>query len=414
MFKSISLLIIIALVCTKQLQAQTRDLSYYLRQANNNSPLLKDYQNQIKSGKLDSMLISAANRPQILANGQVALYPYINNRYGYDPVITNGGNYTGVIAASQRLFNKNILKPQYEQASIQNMLVANQAAISTLDLSKNITNQYITAYSDWQQLQVTLEVYHILQSQQQLLKSLVQQGVYKQTDYLTFLTNLQSQEISVNQLQIVYKADLSMLNYLCGIDDTSNVLLDEPYMAVHNETITDSSVFLQQYQIDSLRIQNQRSIIASQYKPALSWFADAGLEASRINEAYHDFGASFGLNFSVPIYDGKQRKLKNEQLNIAERTRESYDTFYHRQYSQQIRMLQQQLQATNSLVENIQQKLKTQELLIDINKKLLNTGDVRITDYILALNNYLAVKSNLNQIEVSRYDIINQLNYWNH
>jgi hypothetical protein len=51
--------------------------------------------------------------------------------------------------------------------------------------------------------------------------------------------------------------------------------------------------------------------------------------------------------------------------------------------------------------------------LIDVNGKLLRTGDARITDFIIAINNYLAAKNLLTQNNISRMQIINQLNYWN-
>lgn len=393
--------------------AQTHDLNFYLNVASSNSPLLKDYQNQIKSGKIDSLLIKAANRPEVLANGSVMIAPVING-YGYDEAITDGAHYTGVVSVSQPLFNKAILKPQYRQIEIQNLTIANNAKISRLGLNKNITNQYLTAYAGLQQLRSNKEVWQLLQKQQEILKRLVQQGVYKETDYLTFLTALQSQEVSVKQLQLQYKNDLSMLNYLSGIQDTSTVTLAAPSMDLRYHVTSDSSIFLRQYILDSLRIKNQRSLLDVQYKPTIDWFADAGLNSSVLDQVYHYFGASFGINFLVPIYDGKQRDLKYQQFKIAEQTREYYADFYHHQYNQQLAMLMQQLHGTNQLIQTIQEKLKTLQLLLKVDQRLLNTGGLHITDYMLAINNYLTIKSNLSQAKVNRYQIINQLNYWDH
>jgi hypothetical protein len=44
---------------------------------------------------------------------------------------------------------------------------------------------------------------------------------------------------------------------------------------------------------------------------------------------------------------------------------------------------------------------------------LLETGDARIADLVIALNNYLTAKNLLTQNTVSRLQIINQINYWN-
>lgn len=392
---------------------QSRDLDDYLKRASTNSPLLKNYSNEVDSNHIERLLIKASNHPQVLANGQVAIYPIING-YGYDQAITNGGNYSAVVSASQPLFNWKKLAYQYQQIAIQGKMLSNGHQIDVLDLENSIISQYLTAFGSQQQWQSNKGVYQILQSQQNILKQLTAQGIYKQTDYLNYLTSLQSQEVSVDQLELQYKNDLFLLNYLSGIEDTTEIDLAYPDITLRDNISGDSSVFLQSYQLDSLQIANQKALLKAQYKPSLSWFADAGWQTSMLKRSYHDFGTSFGLNFSFPIYDGRQRALKDQQLAIAEKNRQNISDFHHKQLTQHIAMLIQQLNGTDKLINKINERIKTSRLLVDANKRLLNTGDVRITDYILALNNYLTLKSNLNQQEINRYQVINQLNYWQH
>jgi hypothetical protein len=57
--------------------------------------------------------------------------------------------------------------------------------------------------------------------------------------------------------------------------------------------------------------------------------------------------------------------------------------------------------------------MKYTESLIKIDGQLLKTGDVKVADMILAVNNYLTIKNLLTQTVVSRLQLINQLNYWN-
>ncbi len=393
--------------------AQTHNLQYYLQQGQTNSPLLKDYQNQIKSGTVDSSLIRANQRPQVLANGQVLIAPTING-YGYDKAVTNGGNYRAVIGVSQPIFNKNKIEPQFQKIRLQNKTLQNKTKITRLGLQQNITVQYIAAYAFYQQLQSNKAVLQLLQTQQAILKKLVQSGIYKQSDYLNFKVSLQTQSISVSQLKTQYQAAVSGLNYLCGINDTSTVQLSAPILGIINLSPNDLSLFYRQYVLDSLKIINQKALIDAKYKPSLSWFADAGLQSSMPSTMYRNFGASFGLNLSIPIYDGKQRKLNYQKLKIAEKTRENYASFFHKQYDQKVAMLIQQLKSSEKLVTQIQNKLQTSKSLVELDKKLMNTGNLRITDYLLAIQHFLSIKSNLNQAKMKRYQIINKLNYWNH
>jgi len=120
-----------------------------------------------------------------------------------------------------------------------------------------------------------------------------------------------------------------------------------------------------------------------------------------------------GLDLVVPIYDGHQKKLQYKKLDISERSRSNYQSFYTSQYYQQIYLLQQQLQQTESLIGDINSQIRYADGLIQANARLLETGDAKIAELIIALNNYLTAKNLLTQNKVSRLQIINQINYWN-
>jgi hypothetical protein len=71
------------------------------------------------------------------------------------------------------------------------------------------------------------------------------------------------------------------------------------------------------------------------------------------------------------------------------------------------------LHSTDALVDKIKQQITYVNTLIIANGKLLQTGDIRITDYITAINNYLNAKTLFNLNFINRLKIVNQINYWN-
>lgn len=384
-----------------------------MKQGEAKSPLLKDYKNRIQAGLMDSLLIKASNRPRILANGQVLIAPTWHG-YGFDPAVTNGGNYQAVVSFSQPVFNKHILEPEYRQVVLQQRTISVHEQVSRLDIDKNIITQYITAYADYVQLAVYKEVSDLLLKQQKALGALVRSGIYRETDYLKLQVALQTQEISTSQINAQYKTDITTLNLLCGINDTLPVALAEPQIHdVDYFSHKAHSVFFEQFTIDSLNIQNDRKMIDAKYKPFVSWFADVGLESSQLNSVYKNFGADFGLNLNIPIYDGQRRKIAYTKQKIEETTREAYASSFNRQYVQQRALLLQQLNESEKLIKAIKEKMKTINLLISLEKEQLNTGDITITDYLLAVNNYLDIKNSLNREITNRWQIINQLNYLN-
>ena len=391
---------------------QGSSLDFYVGQALQNSPLLKDYQNQVLAGQVDSALIKASYLPQVVGNSTNIYAPAIKG-YGYDQAISNGGNFTTVVAVTKTLVGQSHLDAQYETIRLQNLGITNTSKVSEQDLKKSVTAQYITAYGDLQQLKFNRELYALLQREEQVLKDLTEKNIYRQTDYLTFVVTLKQEGLLLQQLDIQYRNDHGTLNYLCGINDTSAALLDDPDIRLQSLPDIGNSVFFRQFGLDSLKLRNDRSLINFNYRPKASLYADGGWSSSLQYEPYKNFGVSFGFMVTMPIYDGHQRKMQYSKLDIAERTRTGYKDFFTRQYNQQIAQLTQQLKATEALIGQIDEQVKYSQTLIEVNEKLLGTGDAKIADYVIALTNYLNAKNLLTQNNITRLQIINQINYWN-
>ncbi|UAY51255.1 TolC family protein [Ferruginibacter albus] len=400
--------IIISLSCF----SQNKTLEYFINQAVENSPLLQDYQNQVLSATYDSQLVRAANKLQVNGSSTNVYAPVING-YGYDAAITNGGNYNALISVNKQLNNAKNISAQLQDIQLQNKDISNTIKISEQDLKRTIIGQYITTYTDQMKVGFNKNIYALLLKEDSILKKLTKSNVYKQVDYLSFLVTLQQQQLQLKQLVIQFKNDYATLNYLSGINDTSSTALDYPDISLKSLPDVNNSIFFKKFEIDSLRLVNNKAIVTNAYRAKINVFADAGYNSTLAYSAYKNFGTSFGISAIIPIYDGKQRKLQYNKITIQERTRQNYQSFFTKQYRQQVDQLLQQLNTTDDLLISINEQLRYSQSLIDVNEKLLEVGEVRITDYILALNNYINAKDLITQNNMSRLQIINQLNYWN-
>lgn len=391
--------------------AQAKDLSFYIDTALSSSPQLYEYRNLILSNRIDSELIVATNRFQLTGTSNDYYAPVING-YGYDVAITNGQQLEALIGVSKQIYNKKNLSVQFENLRLQRDSLHTSSAITTQDIKKSVITQYITTYGDQLQLDFNDEVIALLSNEDSILKKLTQKNVYKQADYLSFLVTLQQQQLTRNQLSVQFKNDFATLNFLAGIVDTNTIRLAEPNIRVVENLVYDSSAFFLKYKIDSLRLLNQKSLIDIGYRPKVSLFADAGYQSSLTIKPYKNFGTNVGINLSVPIYDGHQKQLQYTKINIEERTRQRQKEYFNNQLHQQVQQLQQQLKSLEELVGPINKQIEYLKTLIDVNGKLLETGDIKITDYVLALNNYITSKNLVVQNIIARYQILNQLNYW--
>jgi hypothetical protein len=393
--------------------AQTHDLEFYLQQARINSPVIKDYQNQVLSARLDSQILRASLKNQVNFISNNSYAPVIAG-WGYDEVITNIANISALIQASRNFISKNNIASQLRSIALQSRALNDTILLSQKDIGRTITDQYITAYGDLLTMDYNKEVYDLLAKEEGILKKLTQQSVFKQTDYLSFYITMQQQELTWLQSQIQYNTDYLTLNYLSGIVDTSIQRITSPLLA-DSIRMTDfaNSIFMQKFITDSLRLENEKILLDYQYKPKFGAYADGGFNSSLQITPYKNIGFSVGMSLVIPIYDGRQKQMKYSKLNLQERTRQNNKEYFMNQYMQQIAMLKQQLYSTALLEEKINEQIKYTNTLIKADNQLLETGDITMKDYILALNSYLNAKNLLTQNNIAKLRIASQINYWN-
>ncbi len=400
------------LILSNILFAQTKNLDFYINTALANSPLIKDYQNQVATNGIDSQRLRATFRPQVIGISNNVYSPVVNG-WGYDQALSNIGAFNEMVSVSQAFTGKKNLSTQYKGIQLLNDSIRIAQKLSEQELKRNITAQYIAAYGDLQQLNFYLEVNRILKNQEMILKKLTENNIYRQADYLTFLVTRKQQELQQRQIEIQYRNDYSLLNYLCGIFDTSAGALEDPGISLQHLPDTSSSAFFLRYKTNSLMLENEIKVLDYSYRPKLSAFANAGYSSTLLFQPYKNFGTGVGINLNIPIYDGHQRVLQQRKIKLFANTNANYKDFFTRQYDQQIAMLRQQLASTESLLGDIGEQIKYANELITVNGKLLETGDAKIADFVIAINNYLTAKNLLTQNNISRMQIINQINYWN-
>ncbi|MBT2560833.1 TolC family protein [Pedobacter sp. ISL-68] len=392
-------------------QVPVKNLGYYLKQAEFASPVLKDFQNQQRSAGIDSLIVRATGGPQVTASS-AGMYAPIVRGYGYDEVLTNGQALEALLNVNYDLLNKKRINNQLEGIKIQSDSIKYAGQLSLYDLQRSIADQYILAYASQEQVGFNREVVTLLEQEETLLKKLTRSNIYKQSEYLTFLVTLQQQQLVVQQAELQFKNDYATLNYLAGIADTTQVKLANPQLQTAS-TSMDRGFFNKRFDIDSLKNSNQKNAIDFNYKPKLGVYANGGYNSSFVLQPYKNFGASIGFTFSVPIYDGHQKKMQYNKLSLSSKTISSYRDFFIRQQQQQLNLIRQQINQTDALFPKINEQIRFSRGLIEVDSKLMHTGDLKVADFVIAINNYMAAQNLLRQTNINRLKLINQFNYWN-
>jgi len=395
------------------MMAQNKDLNYYIVRSFESSPLLKDYSNQLIINQMDSLIQKATYKPQVNLSSTNFWAPIFKG-YGYDEVITDGGNYNALITVRQSIIGRGNMKTLLETYSLENQSIKNAKKISEQDLKSAVTAQYITTYGILQEISFNEEIQNLLNKEEVFIKKLTENSVYKQTDYLNFQIERQQQSLLVVQQNADYQNNMSLLNYLCGIEDTTFVRLEEPHIVLLPSLAFENTLQYYGFQIDSLKILNSDALISYSYRPKFDIYADGGYYSSFTYQPYKNFGASIGFSLAIPIYDGRQQQKQHDKMKMSEQTRKFYQNSFKLQYKQQLMQLYQQLKQTEKMIDQAQAVVYSAQTLMDAYGKQMQNGDAAITDYILTINNFLNAKHTITQYNNNKLQIINQINYWNY
>lgn len=388
-------------------QSQDLSLSHFLDYAAQNSPLLKEYNNKILSNTLDSLQQRAAYGFIVSAEGAANYAPSYAG-WGYDKALTNGQSLFAGARVTKTLIGSNQLNARLTSFEVLKKQLQAQQILSTQQLKLAITEQYIVTYTSQQLYKNANDINKVLEQEDLVLKKLTQASLFKQTDYLTFKVTLQQNELARRQLHADWQNNLMLLNFTSGIVDTSLLFLEAPVL--ENRTANfDSSVYQTAFIADSLQIANKASLINYDFKPKITAFSDAGYQSSFAKAAYKNLGFSVGIAVSLPLYDGHKKQMLLQQNNLVLETRKVYLAQTKNQYQQKLFQLQQQINAYEKLKSLASEQTVYAHTLIEANAKQLPTGDVKVLDFILSINNYLNLKVNSIQYQSTLYSLHNQL-----
>ena len=391
------------------LPASPRRLDEFLLVARRSSPLLRATANQIGQNRIDSLVRARQNGVQVGGISSALYYPSITNSQGesvlgYDNAISNGGNYAAIAQATKPILNRFQLQNDYRIIANQGQMLRNNGRLSALDLRRNITDQFLMAYAAETQLSFSRTLLTQLREQDTMLRQLVNGGIFKQTQYLSFYLSVRTQEVTVEQNRLAYRHELGTLRALAGVADTALITLEAPNPPSHRSLAGLLAPAQRQYTLDSLRLLLDHRAVDAYYRPRVSAVFDGGLQSSSYLPVAlaHSVGIGGGLQLTVPIFDGHQRQLQYQRIALSERSRSGYRQFITVQRRQQYEQLEGLIRDSDALLGRIRKQLRVAEALVGAARQQLATGDVTILDYLNLVTSYRTLQFSLTQAQTDQ------------
>ncbi len=405
---------------------QELDLDYFLNNALKNDAALRQNINQQRFYSLQAQMINAQYKaPQVNFTSDIVIAPYFNsngkivslttnpssNAYGYDVGQTNGGTYATQLNVSMQLLNHYAVKTL--QAQISNEAASNINSRRRLehDLKKTITDQYIQVFQLQQQEVYLAQTVQEVKDKKATVEALVKHGLLHQSDYLLLEIEQDARENELSQVKIMEVDAYTALKNLSIVSDTGMVKLSPPLINLTGKP--DALFYQERFRLDSLNISAQQNVFNIKYRPLLALAASGGMLASDFNNIPHSVGLLGGLHLTIPIFDGRQRKINDSEVKISQENityaRDNF-TIQQRNYLQS---LLRQIGLLEKNIIQVRQLIGKQELLLRLDQEKLQGGQLSIIEYVKTLQDYAAAKHNLNGVEVQMLLLSNQYNYYN-
>ena len=423
MFK-IRIFTILALFSTATIFAQKYDLTYFLNQAEKNFATIKENQNLLKIGDLQSEIIKAQNSGFLVnATSDVLFAPFFDsngkaievtttpssNAYGYDAGITNGGLYSAQINITKNLFNRTSVA----NLLLQNRVLNNSISLNSEDfrhnLIKNITDSYIAIYQLQLQRQFQIATISDFKNRLKVVELLVKKGILQQSDYLLLQLDIDTKQIELQQTSTNLEISKSQLQTMSGMAKVEINQIEIPSVSALN--FLDKPFIQKKFENDSLQIMANQKVFENQYKPQISLYGNAGLNAVEITDMYRKIGASAGVRLSIPIYDGHQRKVNAEQNLLRTENLSSYKEISDLQRENNITQINTQISENEKALALLQNQQKKYEQILEIYKGKLVQGQISIVEYLNLMQTYRMSVYTILQAQTNHWLLQSQLNY---
>ncbi len=406
----------------------SQDLSFYIEKAKVNSPLIQDNKNQREAAGLEADRLRALyTKAQVSLTGNYTFAPVIakdngqskldfnpsttENYMGYDIAASNGGVYQGMLNINQPLFTSNRFKTGVEQTLIGGQINENNIQLTSHDLERFITDQYILCLQDYKQTEYLANLIKIINDQKNVISKLVESGIAKQSDLSLLIIELKAQLNALATFKSTYRRDLMDLRVLCGISDTTYQVL--PVINIKLTVPIEMSRFTERYRLDSLNLLAAQKVFELKYKPLVGAFANTGLNAVYAPTLADRFGLSAGLNFSMNITDGKQRKIAQQRTTVLMRSTTLYKIFFYNQNTIRKNRILTELKSIDERIALTEDQLKEYQKLLEFYKQELSRGQISVINYISVLKSMAITQRDFVLFQTNKDLLINLYNYWN-
>ena len=303
-----------------------------------------------------------------------ALYAPSSGHFGYDPLITNGGQYAGQIVGKQSLYNGGIRALRADQIGVDIDLRGKESRVTERDLTYAVRQTFFEVLRADRESRLESESVSQLNDDLERVKQLSTAGNASTTDILKTEVQRSGAEISLRKSQEEYAAaKYSLAELIGGAIDTSFTAtgsLDDVSLTDSLSVGSADSVENIELSMAALTIQrNQLEIELTRHElsPTVSLVGDAGLLTSGDNlrlpydERAGILGYSIGLVVEVPLFNWGATDLRVQQKESTTKILELQSDLLRRSILAETMKIRLSLTESRKRLDMVRQNIKAAE-----------------------------------------------------
>ena len=408
---------------------QRRSLEYYLDAAKENSPLIKEYRSRQELTDIEIERLKALySRSRVDFTAQYAFVPIISLDDSRRKFLWNGeqaSNYigysldnentilSGTVNWTKPLLGGAQMKSAVARADIDRSIALNDIRLQQHELEKMVTDQYLLCMLDLESVKYAGATDTLLSGQRDVLQRLAAKGLVRQSELSLLDIEIKANRGQLEESDRSYFSDLMDLNVICGIRSVERVTLEPVELAMSPVSNAQESSYVEKFRLDSMSVIAKQREAEAQYKPSLNAFANAGLNTAYLPDFYKRFGLSAGVAFTVPIYDGGQKRLAAQGSKIAARNIADYRETFLTQREVNRAKYSSQMAGYDRRKALLKEQLESYDKVLADYRKLMATGDVSVVDYLLVVKSRMQTERDYIVLRANAALLVNSFNYWN-
>lgn len=425
--------LIITALCCAALSATgmhgQHTLSYFIKQARQNSPLLNKLYNDKSKNALEMQRLKAEyTGMKLQAGGDFIFVPVVStdngrtklewnnatpNKYlGYDTGQRSSELQAG-ITLTKPLTGNTAYKAERERLRISSLMADNDISLNLHEIERAVTDQYILCLLDLNMIDYIDSLRSSVSTQRDIMWRMAQHGLAKTSDLKLLNIELLNDEANASEAEKSYHEHLSDLYAMCGMADTSTARIADEKLTLIPTDNGSASRFTEKFRLDSLASLATLNSWKAKYKPQVSLFVDGGLNTADITKAYRRFGMAAGVTFSWLLYDGKQKQNMERQAEANLNTTRAYrDNMLAQRRQMRIKYVNS-IRDAETRAEALRRQVDEYDRLTAGYRLEMQRGDVSATTYVTVMRNKLQAVFDLLALQTNIKLMINALNYWN-